>query len=84
MTYLSNLLWQSNKLWHICLIFYDTTHIFCEFDEEIVAEGLTDAFEKFDVDELPLKNTIAIWARTIYFARKPFDGEVLAVEFRTD
>ena len=58
--------------------------MFGEFVEKVVAEGLTDAFEKFDVDVLPLKDAIAIWARTIYMVRKPFDSKVLAVEFRSD
>ena len=58
--------------------------MFGEFDEEIVAEGLANTFEKFDVDVLPLKNTIAIGSRTTYAVRKPFDGKLLAVEFRTD
>ena len=58
--------------------------MFGEFVEKVVAEGLADAFEKFDVDVLPLKDAITIWTRTIYLLRKPFDGKVLAVEFRPD
>ena len=58
--------------------------MFGEFDEEIVVEGLANTFEKFDVDVLSFKNTIAIWARTTYAVRKPFDGKLLAVKFRTD
>ena len=58
--------------------------MFGEFDEEIVVEGLANTFEKFDVDVLPLKNTIAIGARTTYVVRKPFYGKVLTVEFRPD
>ena len=58
--------------------------MFCEFDEEIVAEGLADAFEEFDVDVLTLENAITIRARATYAVRKPFDGKLLAVEFRTD
>lgn len=58
--------------------------MFGEFDEEIVAEGLANTFEKFNVNVLPFKNAIAIWARTTNAVREPFYGKVLTVEFRPD
>ena len=58
--------------------------MFGEFVEKVVAEGLTDAFEKIDVDVLPLKDAIAVGSRAIYLFRKPFDGKALAVKFRPD
>jgi hypothetical protein len=35
--------------------------VFCEFDEEIVAEGLANRYEKFDVDVIDIQKYNSNW-----------------------